>query len=92
MGWGRPIEATAVVWVESFHPGAVVRVDDLSVPSRPVTLWEGLSGTGSSSEGMVHSLELSPARSIERIRIVLDTERVSGWNSIDAVGLFGARP
>ncbi len=92
VGWGRPIEATAVVWVESFHPGAVVRVDDLSLPSRPVTLWEGSSGTGSAGESVVHSLELSPARSIERIRVVLDTRRAPGWNSIDAVGLFAAQP
>jgi hypothetical protein len=77
--------ARAVVVVETFHPGALVRIDDLSNPNAPVILWEGSTLPIQSSR--VLSLELPAPRYITTIRLVADTSRVSGWYEIDAVGL-----
>jgi DNA-directed RNA polymerase subunit RPC12/RpoP len=80
-----PTAARAIVVVETFHPGALVRIDDLSVPSAPVVLWEGSTTAIQSSR--VLSLELPAPRNITILRLVADTSRVAGWYAIDAVGL-----
>jgi LSD1 subclass zinc finger protein len=77
--------ARAVVVVETFHPGALVRIDDLSNPNAPIVLWEGSTLPIQSSR--VLSLELPVPRNITTIRLVADTSRVAGWYEIDAVGL-----
>jgi hypothetical protein len=77
--------ARAIVVVETFHPGALVRIDDLSVPGAPVVLWEGATSAIQSSRLL--SLELPAPRNITTLRLVADTSRVSGWYAIDAVGL-----
>ncbi|MBW2277648.1 MAG: hypothetical protein JRF63_09170 [Deltaproteobacteria bacterium] len=77
--------ARAVVVVETFHPGALIRIDDLSNPNAPVVLWEGSTTPIQSSR--VLSLELPAPRNITTLRLVADTSRVSGWYAVDAVGL-----
>jgi hypothetical protein len=77
--------ARSVVVVETFHPGALVRIDDLSNPNAPVILWEGSTAPIQSSR--VLSLELPAPRYITSLRLVADTSRVAGWYEIDAVGL-----
>jgi hypothetical protein len=85
-----PDPARGLVLVETFNPGAVVRVDDLSDRAHPVTLWRG---TSKPTPGRARLLRLTFARprTIERVRVVLDTRRVKGWNEIDAIGLLPAR-
>ncbi|MEL6348972.1 MAG: hypothetical protein AAFV53_38060 [Myxococcota bacterium] len=41
------------------------------------------------SEGVARVLQinLNPARSIQNVRVIVDTPRVSGWNEIDTVGV-----
>jgi hypothetical protein len=62
-----------------------VRIDDLSNPEAAVALWAGTASATPSSR--VLSLELAQPRTISRVRVVLQTNRVAGWNQIDAVGL-----
>ncbi len=81
-----PVAQTgSIVIVETFNPGAVVRIDDLSDPAAPVVLWNGT--TQSPKTSRVLSLELGQPRAISEVRVVLDTSKVSGWNEIDAIGL-----
>jgi hypothetical protein len=40
----NPVDARSIVVVETFNPGAVVRVDDVSEADAPVLLWEGTRG------------------------------------------------
>jgi len=83
VSWSTPVTTRALVVVETFHPGAVVRVDDLS-GATPVTLWRG--ALPPSAESRVVRVSWANRRAISRVRLVLDTTLVSGWNEIDAVG------
>lgn len=83
-----PVRAAAIVWLETFNPGAVSRVDDVS-DGGATTLWSGAmpapSGPVSAPE-----LTLPTPRVISAVRVVLDTRRVAGWNELDAIGLIPA--
>ncbi|MDB4929741.1 MAG: blaR0, partial [Myxococcaceae bacterium] len=81
-----PVATTQVLWVETFNPGAVSRVDDLSDPAAPVLLWEGVASARPPSSVMAE-LTLPAPRTIRALRLVLDSRRVPGWNELDAVGL-----
>lgn len=85
--FSRPVEAIFVVVLETYNPGAIMRVDDMSDPDRPVALWQGgpVPPLGSSQ---VFLVQLPSARRISAIRVVLDSSRVPGWNEIDAIGLI----
>jgi len=77
--------AGSVIIVETFNPGALARIDDLSDPKAPVMLWR--DSTSALGESRILSLELAEPRPISHLRILLDTTRVTGWNEIDAIGL-----
>lgn len=81
--------ATAVVWVETLNPGAVVRVDDLTEGAAPTVLWEGITATTTVSR--VSTLTLPTARPVQTLRLVLRTDRTSGWEELDAIGVIPAR-
>jgi hypothetical protein len=81
-----PVTTTRVLWAETFNPGAVSRVDDLSDPAAPVVLWEG-AASARPAAAVVAELTLPAPRAIRALRLVLDSRRVPGWNEIDAVGL-----
>ena len=87
--FARSIDARGVVVVETFNPGAIVRIDDLSRPGETVGLWSGSTAPARTSR-LLH-LALPTARPITRLRLLLDTRKVPGWNEIDAVGLLPAR-
>lgn len=82
--------ADAVVVVETFRPGAIVRVDDVTDPDRAVALWEGPLASDEERRALV--VRLPEARELEVVRVVLDTRLVEGWNELDAIGLVAARP
>ncbi|MGM0576185.1 MAG: serine/threonine protein kinase [Myxococcota bacterium] len=86
LGFPGAPPATAVLIAESWHPGAVVRVDDLT--GTPTVLWEHSADTPVAGSGALVRIDLREPRRIERLRVVLDTTRVEGWNEIDAVGLL----
>jgi len=83
--FGGPIQAAGVLWVETFNPGAVVRVDDVSDPAAPVVLWEGVGLAAHTA--VVPTITFAQPRAVTAVRLVLDTRRVAGWNELDAVGL-----
>ncbi len=84
-----PVRASSVVWAETFNPGAVARVDDVTDPAAPTVLWEGTSGV-LPAMAVVGEVTLPAPRTIGALRLMLDTRRVAGWNEIDAVGLVPA--
>lgn len=89
VAFAEPIQASAIVVVETFHPGALARIEDISEGRAPALLWAG--STQPMDQSRVLSLELLPARRLSAVRLVLDTTRATGWNEIDAVGLVPAR-
>lgn len=89
--FATPVRASSVLWAETFNPGAVARVDDVSEGAPPTTLWEGNSGAPATAAA-IGELRLPAPREINAVRLVLDTRRVAGWNEIDAIGLVPALP
>lgn len=85
--FGSGVPARSVVWLSTFGPGAVVRVDDVSNPSGAVTLWQGTDPSAGRS-GSVVELILGTPRVIQTLRIYVDTNLVGGWEEIDAIGLI----
>lgn len=86
VAFSAPTAARAVVWLATFNPGAVVRVDDLTNPSAPVTLWTGTDPSAGYASAVV-TVALPAPRTIQALRLYLDTNAVMGWNELDAIGL-----
>ena len=84
--FAAPVAARYVMWLATFNPGAVVRVDDLTNPSAPVTLWTGTDPSAQYASAVV-TVSLPAPRTIETVRLYLDTNQVMGWNDIDDIGL-----
>jgi hypothetical protein len=88
LDYERAVRADAVRVVETHNPGAVAKVLGKAPDGTWDVLWEGTERPGAAP--WVSELALG-ARSYATatIRIVLDTNRVPGWNEVDAVELVG---
>jgi len=84
VGFGAAVDASAVVVLETHLPGAVARIDDVTDPAAATALWEGTTEARDGSRAL--RIDLPAPRRIGRLRVVLDTRRVEGWNEIDAIG------
>lgn len=73
---------------ETYNPGAVVRILALEPGGGWDLLWEGVALVQEAPRWFTPSARSTPYR-VKRIRIVLDTDRIGGWNEIDAVELVG---
>lgn len=87
--WDSPTRADQILIVETFNPGAVARVDDLSDPLQPVVLWQGEMSGEDTARAL--QINLNPPRDLQEVRVIIDAPRVSGWNEIDAVGIRPVR-
>lgn len=81
----KPVLAAEIRIHASFNPGAVVRVLGGTDEENLRELW-----AGTSLAEPVQSIAISPPAEITRIKLVLDTAKVPGWNEIDAVALIDA--
>ncbi len=85
----RAVEPLALRIFENFNPGAVVRIEGWIEGGQRTTLWEGRDPLlGARGSGVV-VLPLDSRRAVSGLRLSLATERVAGWNEIDAVALHG---
>jgi hypothetical protein len=73
---------------ETYNPGAVARVEAVLEGGTRETLWEGRADAAQAPRWFEPALR-SASASVRTIRLVLDTNRVQGWNEIDAVELLG---
>ncbi|MFN0126691.1 MAG: hypothetical protein ACKV19_08405 [Verrucomicrobiales bacterium] len=87
VGFERAVEVSEIVIHETFNPGALAKVSALLPDGSYKTLWEGT--TPAEGESVERALPLPPGITSDQIRIELDTQRVPGWNEIDAVQLVG---
>lgn len=84
LDYGEGIDTRMVRVVANYQPGAVVQLVSLAEAGAGITLWSGPAAR--ESAGFVQEITVTP-RKVERLRVVLDTAAVEGWNEIDAVGL-----
>lgn len=83
--FAEAIRPDGVVIVESYHPGAVVKVEVRGPETSWRTLWSGRDP--STPEANELFVPYGAAASVDEVRVTLDTRLVAGWNEIDAVGL-----
>lgn len=86
----HPVTPYAVEVYESYNPGAVVAVELYDAASDAwVAAWQGEAAAAEAAY-RINLFELEPLDiKTDRIRLVLDTDAVPGYNEIDAVHLFG---
>lgn len=72
---------------ETFNPGAVFKVSIFSSIGEEHTVWEGDDPTAVGMARGISKIDLDTKLVVNRIRIYLASEKVDGWNEIDAVGL-----
>ena len=82
-----PTSTTRLLIVESFDPGSIVRIDDVS--GTPTELWSG-EAKAPGLEGRILEVTLPEARKITKVRINFDVRNIDGRPQIDAVGLVPA--
>ena len=80
----RPVEVHVH---ESYCPGALVRVTAFTEAGEEVELWQGADPTPASQPGGVSKVPAKAGVLTRRLKIHLDSQRVPGWNEIDAVGI-----
>src|SRR5262245_13321556 len=73
---------------ETYNPGAVARIEAVLAGGTRETLWDGKADAAAAPRWFEPALR-SASSAVRTIRIVLDTNRVPGWNEIDAVELAG---
>lgn len=84
------VRPAAVLVYETYNPGAVDRITGYDANGKEVELWSGSDPTPAGSEKGISVIPLHPDFDLTRIRVYLDSQKVAGWNEIDAVGLLDA--
>ena len=89
--FARAVHATGVRVVQSYHPGAIVRIEAIDGDGRASELWKGPDTTAYTKAriGVLDATFPRTAFPVQKVRIVLDTKRGAEWREIDAVGLIG---
>lgn len=85
--YAEPLTAHAARVFEVCTPGAVVEVEAVDEDGGRHTVWKGQDPL--KSPGVFEVTFPRTDYRVEKLRIVLDTSRRSGWNEIDAVELVG---
>jgi len=85
--YAKPVEIAQVRVLENDNPGAVVRIVAILDGGTEITLWSGEEPKLQAPANQFFSAR--PGVVASKIRVVLDTNKVPGWNEIDAVELIG---
>jgi hypothetical protein len=92
--FAQAVAARGVRVIQSYNPGAIVSLEVIADSGVVSTLWVG-PDRNSYPSGVIGVLEAAvPAGfpPVRKVRVILDTRRVVGWNEIDAVQLLTALP
>lgn len=84
-----PVSISRIEIYETYNPGAIAEIEIYDQNGERHLAWEGRMEPA--TKARIYAIEIDADFPSDRIRIILDTRRVSGWNEIDAVGLIGTR-
>lgn len=76
---------------ESYSPGALSRVTIFDDQGNEIEAWKGTdpsASLGSSPTTPVSAIPVTLNVRTKKVKLYLDSDKVPGWNEIDAVGLF----
>lgn len=80
------VKPTAVEIYETYNPGAVKEIYQVAANGGETMLWHGRDPLIGSLGGKA-TFPITSAAKLRRIKILIDSPAVPGWNEIDAVGL-----
>jgi hypothetical protein len=85
--YAKPVEIAQVRVLENDNAGAIVRIVAILDGGTEIPLWSGEEPKLQAPADQYFSAR--PGIVASKIRVVLDTNKVPGWNEIDAVELIG---
>lgn len=84
----KAVDIAKIEIIETYNPGAVVSVSSVSSMGLATEIWSGTDPVTPVAGMGTATITPSVATRSRRIKIVLDTTLVSGWNEIDAVSII----
>lgn len=87
LSYDRAIKPVEVHVVETYNPGALVKVTAATESGMTAVLWKGEDPTPRDAARGTSVVKVTAAIKANRIRIHLASKDVPGWNEIDAVGI-----
>jgi hypothetical protein len=85
--YAKPVEIAQVRVLENYNPGAIVRIVAILDGGTEIPLWRGEEPKLTAPADQ--KFPVRPGVVASKVRVVLDTNKVPGWNEIDAVELIG---
>lgn len=85
--FAEPVVPSAIRVHETWNPGAVGKVTLFRLDGTEEDVWEGKDPTSPSKDLGVSDIKLKVDFKTCRALLRIDSQRVRGWNEIDAVGL-----
>jgi len=82
-----PVQVAQIRVLENDNPGAIARIVAIMDGGTEVPLWSGDEPKMPAPADQYFNVR--PGVVASKVRIVLDTNKVPGWNEIDAVELIG---
>lgn len=87
LGYDKRVRPHLIEIHESYNPGAVYKVTAFDKSGAEIVLWEGTDPTGTGQTSGITKIPVSPKFATDTIRVYIASDKVLGWNEIDAVGL-----
>lgn len=88
VGLPEPVHLSAVEVFESYNPGAVSQIELISESGARQQIGGGAASTSRSRRATVECT----AERIVAVRVSVDSQRVPGWNELDAIGAQPCQP
>jgi hypothetical protein len=88
--YAEPVKPIGVRVYENFNPGAITKVLGYDSDGDETTLWEASDADEPKSWKNWREYPVETDVAVKRVKLVIDSPRVAGWNEIDAVALVDA--
>lgn len=90
LDYAEAVVPTAVKIYETCSTGAVKKVSVFTPEGKEVEAWSGIDPSPPGRGLALSEIPLHTNIATRRVKVYLDSQRVPGWNEIDAVGLVSA--
>ncbi|MCW5802072.1 MAG: hypothetical protein KIT31_06770 [Deltaproteobacteria bacterium] len=93
VGFAHAGSISGVEVVETYNPGAIDQVELITATGRRIDVPVGTAPAASPNTSQRRTFRIRCTREkIVSVRIHLDSQRVSGWNELDAIGVHPCTP
>ncbi len=89
--YAKPVRATRVHILQTFQPGAIVRITMFQLDGTELEVWSREHGEAVDVKARKLSIQLPLGFHVHRVKLYLDTKLEDNFNEIDAVGLEDTR-